>query len=1244
MKACIRCGNLLNDDAVFCQFCGTSNVVASNVPQQPVNNTAAANSLNSVNYPVGGPTVYSNANMVLPLNGADAGYGSWNGIQAPKKSRNKKKLLTFICVLLGLAIVGTVLFFVLRKSEAEKIISAFQKTLMAESFTCDGSASYYREHVEFSGEILGDKNNNQFFLSYTEYYRRREEDDRPESYAYVDGKMYSKSYGYYDDDYWEWIDDWEYREEKNEEASKVLDKLCQRDFIGAIKASKSIENDVKEYCKNYEEIPDILLKLVKDCVKADSDTDFIKSMKKRDNGSYTFVIDPEKLLKALKKEYGVKIDEDLYDDALREIERYELGDAELTFKIEKGYVTSITGEIEVDGRTAEAEITFSNFNKVDAKKSNAAELAAEAQEQLNKRSEEKKNTVTLTMWCHETKSESTRGAFEMAISEMSTRHPEIKINWEATEYEVYKQKLKSASYSGGLPDIFEAWSCSYLEEYVQNGNVYCLNDAYREFSSSLPEKMCENSTYDGRKYGVPLSMNCVFLFANMDILARVGYVSVPQTYEELMKCCDDLIAAGYTPFGLGGYEAWCVTEYLESIIEKTCGAETLNDIFRMKADWYNGDVAESVDMFRDMVKKGYFGEYPQYNSNNDVKNEFIAGKYAFYINGTWNCSEFAYSGLNVQISEFPVINEEKAKNGQLIGGSSDILAVSSTSRHADVAAQYAFELGQLISKYEYLTNCGITPWVIDYDDSGVNELSRVAAEYVRNADSLVLYGDTAMNADEASRYLAECSMLINDIEYYDGKRFIEKLNRSEFRDETLEMYDPDAIYLKSRIAGYDPNRDLHNAVIVIGDWWTEDYWNADSYWNSYATWKPSVAAYVDFQKKMMSKHNYSIMKKSVITWGEVELYYLSIVTNEPLSDVMTFDYRFFGMMMNMTGYSEEPLLIDVSKVPEFDFTDEKWNKQVLQCASVGSAIYGFSDYYSTTTGVFWNKDLVMKYLGAGEIDKLYDWQASGEWTWEKFKEFAKKCTIDTDYDSVTDIYGLTAQQSILFEAAMVSNGHLIVSRDDAGKYVNNAESREITSDCEWAYALYSEGLIRRKSNGDNWDYFQTNFREQKSVMLVAEEWYSSTVASYDFDYGFVCFPKGPNVSYYVTDAHENIMAIPNCDRTLGKLSDIAFAYNIFTTQPPDYQEDPQAWKTSYETYYRDSRAVDETIYMMLYKNTRIMQPSYVIPSLWDNNQGIIQAQLLYYIDEADMTPARRLTEISPKIQECVDKFNSSYVK
>ncbi|MBR5379046.1 MAG: extracellular solute-binding protein [Clostridia bacterium] len=382
--------------------------------------------------------------------------------------------------------------------------------------------------------------------------------------------------------------------------------------------------------------------------------------------------------------------------------------------------------------------------------------------------------TVLTMWCIATESDANRPAYEAAIAAFEAAHPEVEFKWEAFENQSYKVKIKAAMADPeSLPDIFFTWAGAFLGDFVDAGNVYCLDEAYLPFAEQLPEVMLQNASYNGGHYGVPLTMNIVALFANMDLLAEVGYDTVPTTYEDLIACCDALVAAGITPFGCAGSETWCVTEYLEPIIEKTIGYEALNEIFAGRATWNDPAIATAVDTFQDMIIKGYFDPNGLALGNDQVKANFIAGEYAFYQNGSWNCGEVDDAEGNFQVALFPVMDAEKATYGQVIGGPSDTLAVSATSKNPELAAQAAFELGKEICHYGYLAGSGLPAWTPDYDTSAVKQLVADVAKIVAEADGMVLFGDTAMSADPANTYLNFVSKVYG-VEI-DGAGFVDSL-------------------------------------------------------------------------------------------------------------------------------------------------------------------------------------------------------------------------------------------------------------------------------------------------------------------------------------------------------------------------------------------------------------------------------------------------------------------------------------
>lgn len=364
--------------------------------------------------------------------------------------------------------------------------------------------------------------------------------------------------------------------------------------------------------------------------------------------------------------------------------------------------------------------------------------------------------TVLKLWCIATESDANRPAYLQAIADYEAAHPGIKIEMEAFENESYKTKIKAAMIGGDtedLPDIFFTWSGAFLGEFVNADKVYCLDDNYAAYTDKIPESMLATTTYDGKHYGVPTTFNIVAMYANMDLLAEAGWDHVPETYEDLTACCDALLAKGIIPFGCAGKETWCVTEYLEPIMIKTIGYEALDKIFAGEATWNDPDIAKSVDTLQDMINKGYFDPNGAALGNDEVKANFLAGKTAFYQNGSWNTGEVAAADFTAGVGLFPVMNEERSSYNQTIGGPSDSLAVCSASKNVEAAAEAAVELGKEICHYNYLNAVGMPAWIPDYDTSSLSPLLVQIGELVSSCEGMVLFGDTAMAADPAQIYL-----------------------------------------------------------------------------------------------------------------------------------------------------------------------------------------------------------------------------------------------------------------------------------------------------------------------------------------------------------------------------------------------------------------------------------------------------------------------------------------------------------
>jgi hypothetical protein len=230
------------------------------------------------------------------------------------------------------------------------------------------------------------------------------------------------------------------------------------------------------------------------------------------------------------------------------------------------------------------------------------------------------------------------------------------------------------------------------------------------------------------------------------------------------------------------------------------------------------------------------------------------------------------------------------------------------------------------------------------------------------------------------------------------------------------------------------------------------------------------------------------------------------------------------------------------------------------------------------TGVYFNKRLLTE---AGiDPESIYDMQADGTWTWDKFEELMAKCQRDTDNDGVNDVYGLTLNEGVMTTEAVFANGGSYVAKDADGKYVYNLEAPETQEALEWCVDMYNK-FDNHDPEGAEWDYYKEEFVQGHAAFMVEDEYAGGPgafLADMEDEVGFVMIPKGPKMDTYVNVWCNNPAAIPGC-YDADRAWKIAFAYNLYTDAPEGYEDYNGFLSTARQGVF-DERAVTETITMM----------------------------------------------------------------
>lgn len=413
--------------------------------------------------------------------------------------------------------------------------------------------------------------------------------------------------------------------------------------------------------------------------------------------------------------------------------------------------------------------------------------------------------------------------------------------------------------------------------------------------------------------------------------------------------------------------------------------------------------------------------------------------------------------------------------------------------------------------------------------------------------------------------------------------------------------------------------DLGGMEIIIRDWWSSDEPAAPA--NDY---EEALQEYRDW---IQQTYNFTIKSQAFGDWGSTPTDFVDYATtggDENYLFTLRDDPAITSAMAN-------GLMYDLATLDCLDFNDIKFQRNKLhEQYSKGNSIYAmFAGYSEARTGVYFNKRL-LKDAGI-DPESLYDMQADGTWTWDKFEELMQKVQQDKDNDGTVDVWGLTLNEGNMTTAAVFSNGGSYIDKDASGKYVYNLESPETLEALEWTVNMFTN-YDMPDPEGAEWDYYKEAFINGMAAFMVDDE-YCATPGNFLEDMqdevGFVMFPKGPKMNDYINVWTNNPIAIPAC-YDADKAWKLAFAWNLYTNAPSAEYLDYNGYLSTARNGIFDERAVDETVTMMTEKGTIAyhgMIPNLSLGSdfVWNIGPGVVVSEQVEairdtwkaYVDEAN---------------------------
>ncbi|GAB2811424.1 sugar ABC transporter substrate-binding protein [Streptomyces daliensis] len=189
--------------------------------------------------------------------------------------------------------------------------------------------------------------------------------------------------------------------------------------------------------------------------------------------------------------------------------------------------------------------------------------------------------------------------------------------------QVASKALRMAS-SHSLPDILEL-DGSELPQFAQTGGLRSLKDigvGTEGFSRSAVSL----GSYDGTQYGIARSANSLALFYNPDLLEKAG-VEPPATWDELRKTAKELTGDG--TYGM----AFSATPDADGVYQFLPFFWSAGGDEARLSEGEGG--ADALRLWKDMVGDGSVSKSVVNWNQQDVNDQFLAGRAAMMINGPW---------------------------------------------------------------------------------------------------------------------------------------------------------------------------------------------------------------------------------------------------------------------------------------------------------------------------------------------------------------------------------------------------------------------------------------------------------------------------------------------------------------------------------------------------------------------------------------------------------------------------------
>lgn len=226
-----------------------------------------------------------------------------------------------------------------------------------------------------------------------------------------------------------------------------------------------------------------------------------------------------------------------------------------------------------------------------------------------------------------------RDEWDSVKAKFESEYPWIEV--QAVNIECSPDFVSTRAAAGDIPDMVMMSGTQQNLAYVEEGRLKDLST--RPIASHMSDSYLNHFTHNGQLWGITRGAAFGVMYYNLDILQQAGWDKVPENWDELLQCCQDVKEkTGIAPIAVSGKKGTPMWFIAELIVANSLGEELGQGTYETLFKDGQFNFTEYLVIAEKLAQiQPYFLEGCATMSEDDVTAAMTDGIAAMAIAGNW---------------------------------------------------------------------------------------------------------------------------------------------------------------------------------------------------------------------------------------------------------------------------------------------------------------------------------------------------------------------------------------------------------------------------------------------------------------------------------------------------------------------------------------------------------------------------------------------------------------------------------